>query len=67
MFNRIVRLGAGALDRTDYLITLARFRILDWLLGPFPETPTDKAIREEGERLRREFPDVYFDNTKRKH
>jgi hypothetical protein len=29
--------------------------ILDWL-SPLPETPTDRAIREEGERLRKAFP-----------
>jgi hypothetical protein len=40
------------LDRADYALTLARRTVLDWL-SPMPETPTDRAIREEGERLRR--------------
>jgi hypothetical protein len=29
--------------------------VLDWL-APLPETDVDRAIREEGERLRRAFP-----------
>jgi hypothetical protein len=49
------RLCAKLLDRTDYLLTLARLTILDWL-APLPESPTDRAIREEGERLRKAFP-----------
>ncbi len=65
MFNWIVRLSAGALDRADYLFTAARLSVLDRLFGPPPETPTDKAIREEGERLHREYPDVYFDDPSR--
>jgi hypothetical protein len=27
-----------------------------------PETPEDRAIREEGERLRRAFPGIDFDH-----
>ena len=65
MFNRIVELGASALDHADYLFTAARLSVLDWLLGPPPETLTDKAIREEGERLRREYPNVDLDDARR--
>jgi hypothetical protein len=32
-----------------------------WLCLP-RETPVDRAIREEGERLRRAFPTIDFDN-----
>ena len=32
-----------------------------WLFPP-RETPEDRAIREEGERLRRAFPDIDFDH-----
>lgn len=32
-----------------------------WLDGT-PETPEDRAIREEGERIRRAFPSIDFDN-----
>ena len=32
-----------------------------WLF-PWPETPVDRAIREEGERLRNAFPDIDFDH-----
>lgn len=37
-----------------------RLGVLDWLAGPQPETPVDRAIREEGEgsRLHRE-PDAH--------
>jgi hypothetical protein len=42
-------------DRADYLLTAARLWVLD-RLAPLPETPVDRAISEEGERLRRAFP-----------
>jgi hypothetical protein len=35
--------------------SLIRLGVLDWLL-PIPESPIDRAMREEGERLRRAFP-----------
>jgi hypothetical protein len=45
----------AAWDRVlDFLID-ARFGVLD-RLAPLPETPVDRAISEEGERLRRAFP-----------
>lgn len=50
------RLCFEILNRVDYLLTLARLTIADWLAGPPPETPTDRAIREEGERIRKAFP-----------
>jgi hypothetical protein len=40
---------SAALDRADYLLTVARLWVLD-RLAPMPETPVDRAIREEGER-----------------
>jgi hypothetical protein len=43
------------------LLTLARLTVLDWLAGPPPETSIDRAIREQGERLRKAFPEVDFD------
>ena len=52
---------SAILDRADYLLTRARLSVLDWL-SPLPETPTDRAIREEGERLRKVFPTIDFDN-----
>ena len=36
-----------------------RLSILDRLF-PVPETPVDRAIREEGERLRKASPDFYL-------
>ncbi len=57
----IGRLFSAAIDRADYLWTLARLSVLGWL-APLPETPVDRAIREEGERLRKAFPTIDFDN-----
>ena len=57
------RLCAELLDRADYLLTLTRLTALDWL-APMSETPTDRAIREEGERLRKAFPEIDFDHPK---
>jgi hypothetical protein len=45
----------AVLDYAEYLLTFARLRVLD-RLAPMPETPVDRAIRDEGERLRRAFP-----------
>jgi hypothetical protein len=50
------------MDRADYLVTLARLSVLDWL-APMPETPTHRAIREEGERLRKAFPQIPSGST----
>jgi hypothetical protein len=41
---------------------LARLTLLDWLAGAPPETPTDRAIREKGERIRKAFPQIDFDH-----
>ncbi len=48
----------------SYWLTTARLWLLDRWLGPFPETPTDRAIREEGERLRKAFPQIDFDDPR---
>jgi hypothetical protein len=56
------RLWAELLDHADYLLTLMRLTVLDWFAGPPPETATDRAIREEGERLRKAFPQIDFDH-----
>jgi len=51
----------GAVDR---VFTIACLWLWDRHLGPLPETSTDQAIREEGEQLRRAFPEVDFDHPK---
>jgi len=57
-----------ALPHANFLLTLARLRMHDWLTGPAPETPTDRAIREEGERARKAFPKAGLDDpTPRRH
>jgi hypothetical protein len=51
-----------AFDDVAHLLMLARLRLHDWIPGRPPETPTDRAIREEGEHLRKAFPKVDFDD-----
>lgn len=43
---------------------LAGLRVFDSIAGPAPETPVDHGIREEGERLRRAFPTIDFDDPR---
>jgi hypothetical protein len=45
-------------DLLDYLVTLARLRILDALAGPLPETAADQRRERERERLERVFPEI---------
>jgi hypothetical protein len=52
---------SGPVDRA---ITRCRLWLFDRFFGPAPETPTDRAIREEGERLRKAFPYVDFDDPR---
>jgi len=52
MFRRLLY---GALDNTAHLFMLARLRLHDRIAGPAPERSNDRAIREEGERLRKAF------------
>jgi len=42
----------------------AGLRVLDTIAGAAPETPVDRAIREEGERLRKAFPTIEFDDPR---
>lgn len=48
---RLRRLVYSAIDHTSFILMLARLRLDDWLAGR-TETPTDRAIQEEGEQLR---------------
>jgi hypothetical protein len=54
-------LFSRALDRLDYLTTLARLRVLDWICGPEPLTPADEQREREHDRLRKAFPKVDID------
>jgi len=45
-------------DQLDYLVTLARLRILDALAGPLPETPADRQRQRYRERIKRTFPEI---------
>jgi hypothetical protein len=59
------RLFQEAADALHDAYTLTALRLFDRILGPFPETPTDRAIREEGEQLRKAFPEIDFDDPRR--
>jgi hypothetical protein len=61
MMRTIGRWLSAVVDHADYLLTAARLWVLD-RLSPPEETPVDRAIREEGERLRKAFPNVDFDH-----
>ena len=54
----ISRLFWRAADQFDYLVTLARLRVLDALAGPLPETPADQQRERDQERLERAFPEI---------
>ena len=60
MFRRMVDLSAKAIDRADYLSTLARLSILDRLARQMPESPVDRIRTEEAERLRQGIPEYGF-------
>jgi hypothetical protein len=53
----------GAWDRLLDLVVEIRLWVLD-RLAPLPETEVDRAIREEGERLRKAFP--WLDERRRR-
>jgi hypothetical protein len=44
------RLYWRAIDPIANAVEIARCWVVDRLCGPFPETPTDVAIRERGDR-----------------
>jgi len=45
-------------DQLDYLVTLARLRILDALTGALPETAADRQWQRDLERIKRAFPEI---------
>ena len=45
-------------DDLDYLVTLARRRIMDALAGPEPETPDDQQLARDRERIEKAFPET---------
>jgi hypothetical protein len=47
---RLSALYWRAVDPIACAVELAKCRLVDWLCGPLPETPTDRAIRERGDR-----------------
>ena len=47
---RLGRLFWRVADQLDYLVTLARLRILDAVAGPLPETPADREGSETRKR-----------------
>ena len=56
--GRLRRLFWRVADDLDYLVTLTRLRVLDAIVGPFPETPADQQREQDRERLRKAFPEI---------
>jgi hypothetical protein len=56
--SRLRRLFWRVADQVDYLVTLARLRILDALAGPFLETPADRQRQRDREKIERAFPEI---------
>ena len=57
----IGRLLSAAVALPNVPVDPAHLSVLDWLWPP-PITPVDRAIRKEGEPLRRAFPNIDFYN-----
>jgi hypothetical protein len=55
---RLRRLFWRVADDLDYLVTLARLRILDALAGPLPETEADRQRARDRERIEKAFPAI---------
>ena len=51
-----VRFFCRVVDALDYLVTLARLRIVDAVAGAEPETPADQQRKRDRERIERAFP-----------
>jgi hypothetical protein len=56
--GRLRKLFWRAADQLDYVVTLARLRILDAWAGHLPETPADGQREQDRERLRKAFPEI---------
>jgi hypothetical protein len=55
--QRICRLYWRTLDFIANALELAKCWVVDRLCGPFPETPTDRAIRDRGDERFADKPD----------
>jgi hypothetical protein len=56
--TRLGRLFWRVADQLDYLVTLARLRIVDALAGPLPETPADGQRQRDRKQIERAFPEI---------
>ena len=56
--TRLARVFWRAVDHLDYVLTLAKLRILDALMGPLAETPEDQQRERHRDRLERAFPKI---------
>jgi hypothetical protein len=56
--GRLRRLFWRVADDLDYLVTLARLRLLDALAGPLPETAADQQRARDRERIERALPAI---------
>jgi hypothetical protein len=56
--TRLGRLLMRVADALDYLVTLARLRVLDALADPEPETPADQQRARDRKRIEEAFPTI---------
>jgi len=59
--SRLARLFREALDRVDYVVTVARLWLVDLIFGPEPPTPADKQRELDHDALRKAFPVIDLD------
>jgi hypothetical protein len=62
MVKRYAQRRCSRVFRRLALKAINRIRL--WLRGRAPETPTDRAIALQRERLRKPFPDIYPDDER---
>ena len=56
--GQLRRLFWRMVDHLDYLLTLARLRMLDALAGALPERSADRQRQRDRETLKRAFPEI---------
>ena len=56
--TRLGRVFWSIVDVLDYVLTLARLRILDAVAGPEPETSADQQREVNREGIERAFPKI---------
>ena len=56
--GQLRRLVWRSADHLDYLLTLAKLRVLHAMAGPEAETPADQQRQRDRERIKSAFPKI---------